>query len=114
MNYVYSAFIGRFQPFHLGHATIIRKLLDEGKRVAVLVRDTGIDADNPYNFSERKAMIKRSFLKEYRDDDRLIIRSIPDISEVVYGREVGYEIREIKLGKDIENISSTKIRNAKK
>ena len=36
---------------------------------------------------------------------------IPDISEVCYGRNVGWDMREIKLSEHYEKISSTKIRN---
>jgi hypothetical protein len=34
----------------------------------------------------------------------------PNISEISYGRTVGYKIKKIKLNKNIENISATKIR----
>ena len=34
----------------------------------------------------------------------------PNISEICYGRTVGYKITKIKLSKDIQNISATKIR----
>ena len=33
-----------------------------------------------------------------------------NISEICYGRTVGYKIKKIKLNKNIENISATKIR----
>ena len=36
---------------------------------------------------------------------------IPVVSEVIYGRKVGYKIRKIKLNKKIEKISATNIRN---
>ena len=47
-------------------------------------------------------------LKNYKD--KYIIKKIPVVSEVVYGRKVGYKIRKINLAKEIENISATKIR----
>ena len=103
-------FVGRFQPFHKGHATIVRKLLDEGKRVAIMVRDTVKDKNNPYKFQEVKNIIKKFFPKEYYDDDKVIVKSIPNLTEVVYGRGVGYKIREIKLDKKTESISATNIR----
>jgi len=37
----YRMFIGRFQPFHAGHQTIINKVLKgERKNVFIAVRDT--------------------------------------------------------------------------
>tara|TARA_B100000029_G_C16798810_1_gene675859 strand:+ start:352 stop:513 length:162 start_codon:yes stop_codon:yes gene_type:complete len=38
-----------------------------------------------------------------------IIKKIPVVSELIYGRKVGYKIRKINLPKSIENISATKI-----
>ena len=34
-------------------------------------------------------------------------------SHLIYGRKVGYEIKEIKLGEDLEKISATEIRKRK-
>ena len=47
-------------------------------------------------------------LKNY--ENKFLIIKVPVISEVVYGRKVGYKISKIKLSKNIENISATKIR----
>ena len=99
----YSLFIGRWQPLHEGHKALIRKVLDEGKKVCIAIRDTEIDKDNPYTVSERIIMIDRAF-----PDIKVIV--IPDIEEVVYGRKVGWGIREIKLDESIEQISGTEIR----
>ena len=67
------------------------------------IRDTPIDKDNPYTVRERKKMIKTAFPK-------IKIIVIPDIEEIVYGRKVGWGIREIKLDAETEAISATKIR----
>jgi hypothetical protein len=53
------------------------------------------------------------FLQEFRKEiihEIIKIVLIPDITEVIYGRNVGWGIREIRLPKDIEEISGTKIR----
>tara|TARA_Y100001970_G_scaffold294336_1_gene450949 strand:- start:26066 stop:26203 length:138 start_codon:yes stop_codon:yes gene_type:complete len=39
-----------------------------------------------------------------------VIIKIPIVKEVVYGRSVRYKIREVKLNKNIEKISTTKKR----
>jgi hypothetical protein len=37
---------------------------------------------------------------------------VPNITNICYGRDVGYKIEEIKLSKQIEDISATKIRES--
>lgn len=99
----YSLFIGRWQPFHAGHKALIQTVLDEGKNVLVGIRDTEISESDPFTAEEREKMIKEALPQV-----RTII--LPDIEEVVYGRKVGWGIREIHLGEEIEKISGTEIR----
>jgi len=106
---VYSLFIGRWQPFHAGHKKLIDTVLAEGKNVCIAMRDTKMNKENPYTTKERKKFIRLVF----PDKDRVKIITIPDITEVVYGRGVGYGIREIKMPADVEAISATKIRAEK-
>lgn len=97
-----SLIIGRFQPFHKGHERLIRKVM-KYSMVVVAIRDTKKSKDNPYSYRKRKRMIKRVIGVK-------VIR-IPDIDEIVYGRNVGYGIREVRLDKETELISGTKLRN---
>jgi len=106
-----SLFIGRYQPFHKGHKTLIETVLKKGKPVVVAVRDTEVSHKNPYSTSERWAMIQKS-LSEYVDLVKIIV--IPDIDEVCYGRDVGYDVKRIELDKDTESISGTKTREDSK
>jgi len=69
--------------------------------------------DNPYSIEQRCRMIQDRFSKEFFNR-QIVLSIIPDIEEVVYGRGVGWGIREIKLDKEIEKISATKIRGGKK
>jgi len=105
-----SLFIGRWQPFHEGHQKLIGQVLKEGKPVLIAVRETVIDEKNPYNTTERINRIKEF----YKDNSKVEIISIPDISEVCYGRDVGWGIRKIRLDQQTEEISATKIRGGKK
>lgn len=105
---LYSLFIGRYQPLHQGHIALIKKVLDEGKNVCIALRDTPINTNNPYSIEQRKEM----FLKEFGDRVKIIV--IPDIEEICYGRKVGWGIREIRLGEEMENISASEIRNKSK
>jgi cytidyltransferase-like protein len=101
----YSLVIGRFQPFHEGHKSLIDSLLEEGKKVCVAIMDTEIDEYNPYTLIERTAMIEA----EYGTD--VAIAVIPPIEEVCYGRNVGYDFRRIHHAK--EHITATNIREKK-
>jgi hypothetical protein len=101
----YSLFIGRWQPLHEAHKALFNKVRKEGKSIAIGIRDTEIDKDNPLTACQRVAMIKQQV------PDALVF-IMPDISEVCYGREVGWGIREIRLSEDLEAISSSNIRNA--
>jgi len=103
----YAMLIGRWQPFHKGHKILVQKVLDEGQNVLVAIRDTKMSKDDPYTTKERKKMIRKAF----PDKEKVRIIVIPDIHAVVYGRKVGYEIREIRLDDKTEAISGTNIRN---
>ena len=41
---------------------------------------------------------------------QVIIQLVPNITNITYGRGVGYEIEEESFSSDIESISATKIR----
>lgn len=101
-----SLFIGRWQPFHEGHKGLIDTVLNEGKSVVIAVRDTLISEKNPYTVFERIQMIRDIYGK----NPNVKIIPIPDISEVIYGRDVGWSIREIRLDSKTEAISATKVR----
>lgn len=105
-----SLFIGRYQPFHDGHKALINSVLSEGGKVVIAVRDTPISEKNPYSLEERISNIKT----KYKKNKNVEVISIPDIKEVCYGRDVGWGIRRIRLKKEIEEISATKIRNSQK
>lgn len=74
----YAVFIGRFQPFHVGHRRVISEALSVAKKVIVLVGSAHQPRSivNPFTYEERTQMITSSF--RYRGDDRLIIRPIVD------------------------------------
>src|SRR3990167_4308420 len=99
-----SIFVGRWQPFHQGHKALIETVLKEGKPVVIAIRDTEIDHNNPFSTFERWSMIQKKLAK-YGDLVKIIV--IPDIDEICYGREVGYNIRKIDLDEKTEKISGT-------
>ena len=111
-----SMFIGRYQPFHQGHKTLIDTVLNEGNDVVIALRDTPIQDTDPYTVMERFNMIREIYPNAvmYPSTGRIVVCAIPDISEVVYGRKVGWGVRQVQLDKETESISATKIREEMK
>lgn len=103
-----AIYIGRFQPIHDGHFQIIKKAIKKNGQIAILVMDSyNINKKNPFKFREvKKKIIKK--LDKYKN--KYVIIKIPVVSEVIYGRKVGYKINKYNIGKKLENISATKIR----
>jgi|CXWL01.1.fsa_nt_gi bifunctional NMN adenylyltransferase/nudix hydrolase len=77
MDFDYLVFIGRFEPFHNGHAYVARHALARAHKLIVLVgsAQTPRTLRNPWSASERSVMI-RAALDEVAD--RLILGSIRD------------------------------------
>ena len=103
-----AIYIGRFQPFHDGHKKLFTDALKKNKQVAILVMDSyNVNKKNPFKFSYVKSVIDKSLISF---KGKYIVIKIPVVSEVIYGRNVGYKFRKVKVPKKIENISATKIR----
>jgi len=67
------AYIGRFQPFHIGHAHVIKELHDEGYeliRVIIGSAQETYTPNNPFTIDERKQMIK-IFLSEHPEIQKI-------------------------------------------
>jgi adenylylsulfate kinase len=101
--------LGRYQPFHDGHKNLILEALKRVGQVCIAIRDTqGTDEKNPFNLDEVEANI-RSGMKGY--EGKYTIIRVPNITNIFYGRDVGYKIEQIDLDKSLQDISATKIRN---
>lgn len=83
MKYDYDAlvFIGRFQPCHLGHKSVIDEALRRAKEVVVVVGSSfaARNIRNPFTFEERRTMIQ----SVYDDDSRSRLRVVP-VSDYPY------------------------------
>ena len=100
--------LGRFQPFHDGHKTLFKEILKKTGQVIIMIRDTsGTDDSNPFDFDTVKKNIE-SNLTEYEGKFEVI--KVPNITNICYGRGVGYKIEEIVMPDEIQKISATKIR----
>lgn len=105
-----ALFLGRYQPFHPGHRALIEKGINRVGQACIAVRDTGgNDAKNPLNFHDVRQRIERS-LSAY--EGRFIVVPLPNITNIFYGRDVGYKIEQIELDADLQAISATKVRAA--
>lgn len=110
-NKEYSLVIGRFQclPPHDGHVELIKTLLREGKNICIGLRKADFSKENPYTFIDRRIAFENIFKNEIKKG-KIIIIDLPNIKEVVYGRKPGWNIREIRLSKNLESISGTQMR----
>ena len=105
----YAIFVGRYQPYHQGHTSLIMQKINQGIPALIMVRDIAPDAKNPFTTEQTVEMIK-TFHAAHDHDVKVMI--IPDIESVNYGRGVGYEINEFAPPENIGFISATKIRQS--
>jgi|TARA_B110000483_G_scaffold139128_1_gene166226 hypothetical protein len=103
--------LGRWQPWHDGHTALFKRALAQTGQVCIMIRNVqGVD-DNPFDIDTvRKNIINALSFEgvEYRKEYNII--NVPNIVDISYGRGVGYTITEHDLGKEIHDISATKIR----
>ena len=101
--------LGRWQPFHDGHLALFKEALKKTGQVCIMVRDTGgTDDSNPFDFDFVKEKIEEALIPEY--EGKFVVQLVPNITNISYGRGVGYAIEEIVLPEKIQKISATKIR----
>lgn len=60
-------YIGRFQPLHLGHQSVIDTALENSKRVDILIGSSNRPRSdsNPWTYEERENMIRMSYPDEF-------------------------------------------------
>lgn len=103
-----ALFVGRYQPFHRGHQRLIEEGLRRVSQVCIAVRNThGIDGKNPLPFFAVKQRIETA-LAPYAG--RFVVVPLPNITNVFYGRDVGYNVERIMLDDETEAISASKVR----
>lgn len=98
--------LGRYQPWHEGHQALKEEAHKRTKQVLVGVRNT-------YNTSEKDPLKYDEVATYIQQDnpfkDTLVLR-LPNITNIVYGRDVGYKIEQVDLGAEIHAISATQKR----
>ena len=98
--------LGRYQPWHEGHHALYEEAGKRTEQVMLGVRNTyNTSPKDPLTFDQVKGYIAQDdFMK-----DAMVVR-MPNITNIVYGRDVGYKIEQVSLGADIEAISATEKR----
>lgn len=74
-------FIGRFQPFHVGHEGVMRQALAQTERLIVLLGSANQSRTlkNPFTVLERQNMILSVFSAEERQ--KIVILAIDDVGD---------------------------------
>ena len=77
MEEKFGLYVGRFQPFHNGHLSVVREALKHCDRLIIAVGSSqeSRTKKNPFTFEERRELIWRS-LKGL--NDRVLIIPLPD------------------------------------
>ncbi|MGQ9538850.1 MAG: nicotinamide-nucleotide adenylyltransferase [Candidatus Bathycorpusculaceae bacterium] len=129
-------FVGRFQPFHMGHLNVVKEILKEVDELVIAVGSAQYShrISNPFTTGERLVMIRKALEEAGIDLGRIWIVPVPDVHihmvwvsavegytprfDVVYSNEpltrrlfieAGYEVKPIRLYKR-KTYSATEIR----
>ena len=109
--------LGRWQPWHEGHLALFKRAFAKTGQVVIQVRDVKDSSggkgqnDNPFSFEEISKDIQKKLLHQgYEFNKDYLIQLVPNITNITYGRCVGYQIELEVFESDIESISATKIR----
>lgn len=103
-----ALFVGRYQTFHAGHRALIEEGIKRVGQACIAVRDTqGTSDKDPLSYSEVEAGIRTGMRGL---EGRYIVAPLPNITAILYGRDVGYTIDKIDLPETLTSISATAIR----
>ena len=72
-------FVGRFQPFHIGHIKIVKKLLKSIDELIIIVGSSQLshELENPFTAGERHYMIQSALIEAGIPHEKFYIISIP-------------------------------------
>jgi adenylylsulfate kinase len=97
--------LGRYQPWHEGHQALLEKANERTGQTVIAVRHTqGTSEKDPLNYQVVAERIRAEAGTSF-------VIKVPNITNIVYGRDVGYKIEQVNLGADIHAISATQKRN---
>lgn len=97
--------LGRYQPWHDGHSALKLEAHKRTDQVLVGVRSTHNTSEkDPFSYSQVKDFI------ELKENNSFVLQ-FPNITNIIYGRDVGYKIEKVDLSPETESISATDIRS---
>jgi hypothetical protein len=97
--------LGRYQPWHEGHENLKEKAHERTEQVLIAVRDTqGTSEKDPLSYQQ---VVQHIVSNTARPP---FIMKVPNITNIVYGRDVGYKIEQVDLGAEVHAISATQKR----
>lgn len=75
-----ALYVGRFQPFHLGHLECVKYILSQAKELIILLGSSQYShrLDNPFTTGERIEMIRAALNEAEIPCERYIIVPVPD------------------------------------
>lgn len=101
--------LGRWQPWHAGHRALFERAIAKTGQVCIMIRDCqGWNQSNPFSWSTVKDAIRRDLDPLYQGQYEIVV--VPNITNITYGRDVGYKIEQETFTEDIHAISATQIR----
>jgi hypothetical protein len=93
--------LGRYQPWHEGHDALYDSGLERTSQVLIAVRDTqGTSEKDPLSHDQ-----VQHYIDKYRPG--ALVMRVPNITNIIYGRDVGYKIEKIELSPDLQEVSAT-------
>lgn len=74
-------YVGRFQPFHIGHLDAIKYVLDQVDELVIVIGSAQYshNSKNPFTAGERLVMIRRALLEAGVDYSKLWVVPVPDV-----------------------------------
>lgn len=100
--------LGRYQPWHEGHEALKNEGHQRTAQVLVGVRNTYKTSEkDPLTYSQVQDRIHEN--SETVRKNTLVLR-LPNITNIIYGRDVGYKIEHVELSPEIQAISATQKR----
>lgn len=97
--------VGRYQPWHEGHQALHDLALHKTGQVVIGVRSTyGSSPKDPLTYAQVVEHIVGG------SPSQSLVIPLPNITSIVYGRDVGYTIDKIELDPQLEAISATQKR----
>lgn len=103
--------LGRYQPWHDGHTALFKRAHAKTGQVCIMIRDTHGTDHNPFSFVDVKNRIIEALSSNgFQHLIDFVILEVPNITNITYGRDVGYVLEKEVFDEETHNISATKIR----